>query len=171
MKELIPVDLEKIVEQVRAEGKGRRVIWQDSESIAFLSSGRKERRDFHIDPADEVTLQLTGVQHLVYRSPDGVERTADIKAGQMLLCPGGVPHSPRLEENSWFIVFERKRYPGEIDQFIWYCDRCGEKIHQASAAVGDYRDDPVGQVYQKFYSDASVRTCSNCGWSVPIPLK
>ena len=117
MQKLIPIDLKGVIDDVKAEGKGRRVLWQDSESIAFLSSGRKERWDFHIDPADEVTLQLTGVQHLVYRTPDGKEQTADIKAGQILLCPAGVPHSPRLEENSWFIVFERKRRAGEIDYF------------------------------------------------------
>ncbi len=73
MKKLIPIDLKDVIEDVKAEGKSRRVLWQDSESIAFLSSGRKERWDFHIDPADEVTLQLTGVQHLVYRTPDGKE--------------------------------------------------------------------------------------------------
>ena len=159
MKELIPVDLNKIIEDVKAEGKGRRVVWQDSESIAFLSSGRRERRDFHIDPADEVTLQLSGVQNLVYRTPEGGERTAVIEAGQMLLCPGGVPHSPRVEENSWFIVFERKRRPGEIDLFLWFCDECGEKIYEATAEVGDYRQDPVAQVHQQFYSDESLRTC------------
>ena len=115
MKELIPIDLTGVIEDVKAEGKSRRVLWQDSESIAFLSSGRKERWDFHIDPADEVTLQLTGTQHLVYRTPDGQEQTADIKAGQILLCPAGVPHSPRLEPISWFIVFERKRRAGEIE--------------------------------------------------------
>jgi len=169
MKELTPVDLKTIVETVKSEGKTRRVVWQDSESIAFLSSGRKERRDFHIDPADEVTLQLSGVQHLVYRTPEGGEQTAVIKAGQMLLCPGGLPHSPRLEENSWFIVFERKRRPGEIDRFIWFCDECGEKIYEATAVVGDYRQDPVGQVYQAFYADESLRTCRKCGWVVPLP--
>ena len=109
MEKLIPIDLKGVIDDVKAEGKGRRVLWQDSESIAFLSSGRKERWDFHVDPADEVTLQLTGVQHLVYRDEAGKEHTADIKAGQILLCPAGVPHSPRLEPNSWFIVFERKR--------------------------------------------------------------
>ncbi|HEY7557616.1 MAG TPA: 3-hydroxybutyryl-CoA dehydratase [Candidatus Binatia bacterium] len=169
MKELIPVDLKEIVENVKAEGKGRRVVWQDSESIAFLSSGRKERRDFHIDPADEVTLQLSGVQHLVYRTAEGEERSAVIKAGQMLLCPAGVPHSPRLEENSWFIVFERKRRPGEIDRFLWFCDQCGEKIHDAKAEVGDYRQDPVAQVHRKFYGNEALRTCRKCGWVVPLP--
>ena len=169
MKELIPIDLTAVVESVKAEGKGRRVLWHDSESIAFLSSGRKERWDFHIDPADEVTLQLTGTQHLVYRTPNGQEQTADIKAGQILLCPAGVPHSPRLEPDSWFIVFERKRRAGEIDHFKWFCNKCGAKVHETSVEVGDYRADPVGQVYQKFSSDENLRTCKNCGTVVPVP--
>jgi 3-hydroxyanthranilate 3,4-dioxygenase len=169
MKELIPIDLKDVIEEVKAEGKTRRVLWQDSESIAFLSSGRKERWDFHIDPADEVTLQLTGVQHLVYRTPEGTEQTADIKAGQVLLCPAGVPHSPRLEENSWFIVFERKRRAGEQDQFRWFCNNCGEKVYETSVEVGDYRADPVGQVYRKFSSDEKLRTCKSCDTVVPVP--
>jgi 3-hydroxyanthranilate 3,4-dioxygenase len=169
MKELIPIDLRRVIEEVKAEGKTRRVLWQDSESIAFLSSGRKERWDFHVDPADEVTLQLTGVQHLVYRTPDGKEQTADIQAGQILLCPAGVPHSPRLEEDSWFIVFERKRRAGERDQFHWFCNRCGDKVHETSVEVGDYRADPVGQVYRTFSSDQQLRTCKKCGDVIPAP--
>src|SRR3954470_8408523 len=98
MKQLTAIDLKSIVEDVTSEGKGRRVLWQDAESLAFLSSGRKERRDFHIDPSDEVTLQLTGIQNLVYQTEDGRQETAVIKAGQMLLCPAGVPHSPRLDD-------------------------------------------------------------------------
>jgi 3-hydroxyanthranilate 3,4-dioxygenase len=169
MKELIPVDLEGVIEEVKAAGQSRRVLWQDSESIAFLSSGRKERWDFHIDPADEVTLQLTGVQHLVYRTPDGDEQTADIRAGQILLCPAGVPHSPRLEPDSWFIVFERKRRAGERDHFHWFCKNCGDKVYETSVEVGDYRADPVGQVYRQFSSDEKLRTCQKCGDVIPVP--
>ena len=169
MDNLVPVDLKQVIESIKAEGKGRRVLWQDSESLAFLSSGRKERTDFHIDPSDEVTLQLTGAQNLVYLAPDGKQRTAIISAGQMLLCPGGVPHSPRVEENSWFIVFERKRRPGEKDQFIWFCESCGEKVFEVSVEIGDYRQDPVSQVHQRFYEDESLRTCKKCGTVIPVP--
>ena len=165
----MPVELESVLDDVKAEGKGRRVLWQDSESIAFLSSGRKGRKDFHTDPADEITLQLTGVQHLVYLTPEGEQKEAVIKAGQMLLCPAGVPHSPRLEEDSWFIVFERKRRPGEQDQFRWFCDGCGALVYEISVEVGDYRADPVGQVYQKFFGDEKLRTCKKCGTVVPLP--
>jgi 3-hydroxyanthranilate 3,4-dioxygenase len=171
MEELKPIDLKGIVDDVKAEGKGRRVLWQDSESLAFLSSGRKERRDFHVDPSDEVTLQLSGVQNLVYITPEGKQQTAVIKAGQMLLCPGGVPHSPRVEENSWFIVFERKRRPGEKDHFMWFCDNCGEKVYETSVEVGDYRQDPVSQVHQRFYGEESLRACKSCGSVIPVPPK
>ncbi len=169
MKELTPIDLNGIVEAVKAEGKGRRVIWQDAESLAFLSSGRRERKDFHIDPSDEVTLQLSGVQNLVYLTPEGKQKTAVIKAGQMLLCPAGVPHSPRVEENSWFIVFERKRKEGEEDQFLWFCDRCNAKLYEVAVKVGDYRQDPVSQVHQKFYGDENLRTCKACGYVLAAP--
>lgn len=169
MKDLIPIDLKAAIDDVKATGQGRRVLWQDSESIAFLSSGRRGRKDFHIDPADEVTLQLTGVQHLVYLTPEGAQKEAVIRAGQMLLCPGGVPHSPRLEDDSWFIVFERKRRPGEQDRFRWFCDSCGELVYESSVEVGDYRADPVGQVYRTFFADDKLRTCKKCGTVVPQP--
>jgi 3-hydroxyanthranilate 3,4-dioxygenase len=171
MNDLIPIDLNRIVEDVKADGKGRRVLWQDSESIAFLSSGRRERRDFHIDPSDEVTLQLSGTQNLVYLTPAGEQRTAVIKAGQMLLCPGGVPHSPRVEENSWFIVFERKRKGAEMDQFLWFCEHCGKKVYEVSVEVGDYRRDPVSEVHQRFYGDEALRTCKSCGNVIPAPAR
>jgi 3-hydroxyanthranilate 3,4-dioxygenase len=169
MKQLIPIDLAGVIDEVKGQGKGRRVLWQDSESLAFLSSGRKERKDFHVDPSDEVTLQLSGVQNLVYIDAEGKQLTAVITAGQLLLCPGGVPHSPRVEENSWFIVFERKRKTGEQDRFMWYCDNCGDKIYDVSVAVGDYREDPVSQVHQQFYGDETLRTCKQCGQIMPVP--
>ncbi|MGH7775193.1 MAG: 3-hydroxyanthranilate 3,4-dioxygenase [Candidatus Binatia bacterium] len=169
MKELTPIDLKEIIEATKAEGKGRRILWQDSESIAFLSRGRKQRLDFHIDPSDEVTLQLSGEQRLHYITPEGEQRVAVINAGQIVLCPGGVPHSPRVLEDSWFIVFERKRRDGEQDRFLWFCDHCGEKVHEIVVTVGDYSQDPVSQVHKQFYADESMRTCRRCGAVIPTP--
>src|SRR5690349_20865421 len=169
MKELMPIDINTVIEDVKKQGQGRRVLWQDSQCIAFWSSEHKERWDFPIDPADDVTLQQSGVQNLVYRDEAGTEHTAKIRAGQILLCPAGVPHSPRLEPDSWFIVFERKRRSGEIDHFQWFCRKCGETVYETSAEVGDYRADPVGQVYRKFSADEKLRTCKRCGDVIPAP--
>jgi 3-hydroxyanthranilate 3,4-dioxygenase len=169
MKELNAIDLEELIERTRSGGKGRQVLWQDSESMAFLSRGRRQRMDFHIDPSDEVTLQLRGEQHLHYITPEGERKVAAIRAGQVLLCPGGVPHSPRVSEDAWFVVFERKRKPEEQDRFLWFCEQCGQKVYEVAVHVGDYRQDPVSQVHNKFYGDKSLRACKRCGTVIPQP--
>ncbi|HEY1269978.1 MAG TPA: 3-hydroxybutyryl-CoA dehydratase [Candidatus Binatia bacterium] len=169
MKELIAVDIDESIHGVRDAGKGRRVLWQDSESIAFLSRGRKLRTDFHIDPSDEVTLQIAGEQRLHYLTPEGEEKVALIRPGQMLLCPGGVPHSPRVTDDAWFIVIERRRRAGEQDRFLWRCAGCGELVYEVAVEVGDYSQDPVSGVHERFYGDEKLRTCKKCGSIVPKP--
>jgi len=169
MRTLTSIDLSEAIQATKGAGAGRKVLWQDSESIAFLSRGRKRRMDFHIDPSDEVTLQLSGEQRLHYLTPEGEEKVAVIRPGQILLCPGGVPHSPRVSEDAWFVVFERKRRPEEKDSFIWFCEKCGEKIYEVAVQVGDYSQDPVSRVHERFYSDESLRTCKKCAAVVPRP--
>jgi 3-hydroxyanthranilate 3,4-dioxygenase len=169
MKDLIAVDLDDAIRGVRDSGQGRRVLWQDSESIAFLSRGRKLRSDFHVDPSDEVTLQIAGEQRLHYLTPEGEEKVALIRPGQMLLCPGGVPHSPRVGEDAWFVVIERKRRAGEQDRFLWRCERCAGKVYEVAVEVGDYSLDPVSRVHERFYGDERLRTCKSCGAVVPRP--
>jgi 3-hydroxyanthranilate 3,4-dioxygenase len=169
MKDLIAVDLDDAIRGVRDSGQGRRVLWQDSESIAFLSRGRKLRSDFHVDPSEEVTLQIAGEQRLHYLTPEGEEKVALIRPGQMLLCPGGVPHSPRVGEDAWFVVIERKRRAGEQDRFLWRCERCAGKVYEVAVEVGDYSLDPVSRVHERFYGDERLRTCKSCGAVVPRP--
>jgi len=169
MKALESIDIEQLIGTTAGEGKGRTVVWQDSESIAFLSRGRKRRMDFHVDPSDEVTLQLRGEQRLHYRTAEGEEKVVVLGPGQMTLCPGGVPHSPRVSEDAWFIVFERVRRSGEEDRFIWFCENCDKKVYEVDVRVGNYSDDPVGQVHRKFYGDEKLRTCKACGSVVPQP--
>ena len=169
MKALEAIDLEKLIGATEKEGKGRTVIWQDSESIAFLSRGRKRRMDFHVDPSDEVTLQLRGEQRLHYLTAEGDEKVVVLNPGQTTLCPGGMPHSPRVSEDAWFIVFERVRKSGEEDRFMWFCEDCGEKVYEVGVKVGDYSADPVGQVHANFYGDETLRTCKACGSIIPKP--
>jgi len=160
MQKLTPVDLAGIVEEVKAEGKTRRVLWQDSESIAFLSSGRRERKDFHIDPADEVTLQLSGVQVLVYITPEGKQENAVIQAGQALLCPGGVPHSPRAEP----IPRRQRAFDGRnVRQCHLYQPLRGGKLGHATGArcqvsAFDQRRRLVGQRRDALRSDVLHKT-------------
>ena len=98
------------------------------------------------------------MQHLVYRTPTAKNKRPTSKPARSGPCPAGVPGLLRLEANSWFIVFERKRRPGEIDYFKWFCNSMWrEKAHEASAEVGHYRADPV----DRFFSDEKLRACKN----------
>jgi 3-hydroxyanthranilate 3,4-dioxygenase len=78
-------------------------------------------------------------------------------------CPAGTPHSPRFAPDSFVLVMERKRRPGEQDRFLWYCGGCGDMLYETARHVTDYRDDPVSRVYEEFYGSESNRTCSKCG--------
>jgi 3-hydroxyanthranilate 3,4-dioxygenase len=169
MDDLVALDLEDAVAALTASQRGRTVLWQDAQTLGFLSRGRAGRRDFHVDPSDEINLQIRGVQNLHYLTPDGKEKVAVIRPGQMLVMPAGVPHSPRVSEDAFFVVIEGVRKPGEEDRFLWTCEQCGVKIHEVSAVVGDYSADAVGQVLAAFYADPKARTCNRCGWMVPVP--
>ena len=169
MKAMETIDLDALMKNTEAEGEGRTVVWQDSESIAFLSRGRKRRMDFHVDPSDEVTLVLKGKQMLHCLTGDGEEKVVTMGPGQMTLCPGGVPHSPRVDDDTWFLVFERVRKSGEQDRFMWFCENCGAKVYEVEVTVGNYSNDPVGRVHGQFYGDEKLRTCGDCGSILPRP--
>jgi 3-hydroxyanthranilate 3,4-dioxygenase len=159
-------------ERARALGEsGRRVsvLWQDSESIGFLARGREYRSEFHIDPSDEVMLMIKGEMRLHYRTPEGKEEVAIIPEGSTIFTPAGIPHSPRFPPDAFVLVLERKRRPGEIDRFQWFCPKCDAFLHEERFFVQDYGKDVVSQAYQNFFDNQTFRTCKSCGTVMPKP--
>jgi 3-hydroxyanthranilate 3,4-dioxygenase len=110
---------------------------------------------------------IRGDMNLHYRTPDGAEKVAVIREGEILHCPAGTPHSPRFPSDAYVLVLERKRRAGEQDRFLWFCPACDAPLHQAVRQVGDWRDDPVSEVYAEFYGVESHRTCGRCGHVAP----
>jgi 3-hydroxyanthranilate 3,4-dioxygenase len=157
------LDLGRIMESIASASRPINVLWQTDDSIAFVARGRVGRSEFHVDPSDEVMYMLKGDMALHYRTPEGEEKVATIREGEILHCPAGTPHSPRFAPDSYVLVLERKRRPGEEDRFLWYCTACGAPLYEAVRQVGDWRDDPVSEVYADFYSAESHRTCGKCG--------
>jgi 3-hydroxyanthranilate 3,4-dioxygenase len=92
---------------------------------------------------------------------------AVIKEGEIIHCPAGTPHSPRFSPDAYVLVLERKRRPGEIDRFQWFCDGCRTKLFETSRTVTDYRQDVVSRAYEEFYSADGNLTCSQCGKVAP----
>jgi 3-hydroxyanthranilate 3,4-dioxygenase len=150
---------------------GRRVgvLWQHPDTLVFLARGREYRSEFHINPSDETMQMIKGEMRLHYRTPEGKEEVARITEGAIIYTPAGTPHSPRFAPDSFALVNERKRRPGETDRFQWYCQKCDNLLHEESFVVSDYTEDPVSKAYKKFFDSEDFRTCKKCGEVMPAP--
>ena len=84
-----------------------------------------------------------------------------------IFLPPGVPHSPRFPPDAFALIVERQRKGGEIDKFHWYCQSCGNFLHEETFVVSDYRADPVSQAYRRFFDNEAARTCNKCGTVMP----
>jgi 3-hydroxyanthranilate 3,4-dioxygenase len=91
-------------------------------------------------------------------------RPADvpIRAGEVLLIPPYLPHSPQRPANTVGLVIERVRKTGELDGFQWYCERCGERLYEEFFELTDI-ERQFPPVFERFFSDAARRTCRRCG--------
>ncbi len=144
---------------------GNKVVYRDTEFIIMVVGGPNSRRDFHVDPAEEFFYQLEG--DIVLRIvEDGRPRDLPIRAGEILLLPPNVPHSPRRPANTVGLVIERRRRPGEVDGLQWYCDACGHLLHEESFPLTDI-ETQLEPAFARFYGNESLRTCRRCGTVMP----
>lgn len=154
-------NLKQWIEENRGDWGQRRIIWEDSDFIVFVTRGPNSRKDFHIDPGDEIFYQLEGELNLHYMTSESKHEVARIKAGELFLLPANVPHSPRRGEGSWTFVVERKRHPGEQDKFVWFCEGCGTNLYEAVVRFNDPTD-AVKKATDAIRSDIRLRTCREC---------
>jgi 3-hydroxyanthranilate 3,4-dioxygenase len=155
-------NLKQWIEENRENWGQRRVIWQDSDFIAFVTRGPNRRKDFHINPGDEIFHQLEGELKLHYLRADKKPQVAVLEAGDLFLLPGGVPHSPRRPEGSWTLVVERIRKPEELDRFIWVCENCGNRLHETMLRFDD-PSNAVADATNAMRADPKLATCDSCG--------
>lgn len=156
-------NLREWIDENREDWGRRRIIWEDSDFIAFVTRGPNNRSDFHIDPGDEIFYQLEGELALHYMGPEQKHEVAVIKEGELFLLPANVPHSPRRGEGSWTMVVERKRRAGEQDLFIWFCEKCNTKLYETTVEFND-PSEAVKIAYDSMKANEKLRTCSHCGY-------
>jgi 3-hydroxyanthranilate 3,4-dioxygenase len=103
----------------------------------------------------------------LHLKPEGERRqVVTIKEGEIFVCPGGLPHSPRRFENTWGLVIERKRREEEKEEFAWFCEKCDELVLSRAVNQGNIPSQ-VAAVYSEFNSDDKLRTCRACGYVFP----
>ncbi len=140
---------------------GNKMVWRDSEFLVMIVGGPNCRKDFHIEEGEEFFYQIEG-DIVVRIIEDGKVRDVEIKQGDIFLLPARVPHSPQRPAGSVGMVVERVRQVGELDHLRWYCEGCGEVLHNASFQLEDLGSQ-LKPIIEEFHADAAKRTCTRCG--------
>jgi 3-hydroxyanthranilate 3,4-dioxygenase len=162
---LCPIDLSLWIDKHAGQLQppvGNAQIWSDTDFIVTIVGGPNKRTDYHDDPLEEFFYQLSGNMTLRIWE-NGGPRDIPIHQGNILLLPPHVPHSPqRPIAGSRGLVIERRRPPGMLDAFQWYCTNCRAVVHRAELQLRSIVSD-LPPIFEQFYSDSTLRTCKSCG--------
>lgn len=139
---------------------GNKMVWRDSELLVMVVGGPNRRKDFHVEEGEEFFYQVEGDITLRVIE-NGTPRDIPIREGEIFLLPPRIPHSPQRPANTVGLVIERVRQTGELDHLRWYCESCGEVLHDASFQLEDLSKQ-LKPVIEGFYADESLRTCARC---------
>jgi 3-hydroxyanthranilate 3,4-dioxygenase len=168
MKPLLAFDLWRWVEDNRHAFEppvGNKVIWEDSQFTAMIVRGPNARRDFHVDPSDEIFYMLRGDMVLEYME-QGRRRQQVLREGGLLLVPALTPHSPHRPADTWGLVVEVKRRPDQTESLLWFCERCDTRLHEVTMHVADIERE-LKVAIEGFDGSLALRTCSACGHVQP----
>jgi 3-hydroxyanthranilate 3,4-dioxygenase len=139
---------------------GNKCLFRDSEFIIMVVGGPNSRKDFHVDPGEEFFFQLEG--DMVLRTvQQGRIVDVPIRAGEVLLLPPNVPHSPQRRADTVGLVVERERRAGELDGFQWYCENCNELLYEEQLELTDI-ETQFPPIFERFFGNAELRRCRRC---------
>jgi 3-hydroxyanthranilate 3,4-dioxygenase len=163
MKPLVAFGLWKWIEEHRQAFEppvGNKVIWEDSQFTAMVIRGPNARRDFHVDPSDEIFFMLKGDMTLEYLE-HGRRRTAVIPGRGD--APGPGPDPARGDVG---LVVEIKRTGAESESLVWFCERCDTKLHEVTMHAADIEKD-LKHAIERFDTSRELRRCRACGHVQP----
>lgn len=165
-----PFSFKKWIEENRKDLKppvGNKQVYEDGDFIIMAVGGPNSRKDYHDDPGEEFFFQIEG--DMVLRiMENGKPRDIPIREGEMFLLPPHVHHSPQRQANTVGLVVERKRAAGELDGFLWYCDKCHTKLHEEFLTLKNIVKD-LPPAFDRFWNNEAARTCKSCGHVMPLP--
>jgi 3-hydroxyanthranilate 3,4-dioxygenase len=145
---------------------GNKLIWEDSDVIVMVVGGPNSRTDYHVNGGEEFFYQVEGDITLKVFD-QGKHEDVAIKQGEIFLLPPSVPHSPRRPANTVGLVIEQKRQPGEEDGFIWFCEKCGEKLYEEYFPLTNIATQ-FPPIFDRFYASENT-LCKKCGTKVVKP--
>lgn len=132
-----------------------KVLYKDSTFIIQVVGGPNERTDFHVNQSDEWFYQLEGTMFLRTVNSKGKFEDIHLKAGDVFLLPGMVPHSPQRSAGSIGLVIEKTRTKDDIDGLQWYCKNCGKKLYAEFFHLKNIETD-FPAVFNRYYNSDHV---------------
>ena len=141
----------------------------DGDLIVMVVGGPNARKDYHYEDGAEFFYQIEG-DIVVKIIENGKPQDISIKEGDMFYLPPNTPHSPQRPENTIGLVIERKRDDNELDGFQWYCENCGNKLHEEFVKLTNIVTQ-LPPIFDNFWNDMDKRTCKKCGTVMEKPAK
>lgn len=145
-----------------------KVVQEGDDFFLMLVGGPNNRTDYHINPMEEWFFQLKGemllkIVDLHTNDPKNRFRDITIKEGECYLLAAQVPHNPIRFPNTYGLVMERRRIPGQhLDRLRWYCEACRAPLHEETFFLEDV-EGQLKELLGKYEANEHLRTCTHCG--------
>ena len=165
-----PINLMKWVEEHRHLLKppvGNQYLYRGEDFFVMIIGGPNARNDFHITASEEFFFQIKG-DIVVRIREDGRIIDYPVREGETFFIPPNVPHSPQRGPGTIGMVVERNRPEGETEHLVFYCENCGELVHDLEFDMKDIVEH-FKQMMEDFWANDQLRTCSKCGTKVENP--
>jgi 3-hydroxyanthranilate 3,4-dioxygenase len=140
---------------------GNKCLFGEGDFIIMVVGGPNARKDYHVDPGDEFFYQLEG-DMVLKTMQDGRPVDLPIRQGEILMLPANLPHSPQRKANTVDLVVERRRRPGELDGFQWFCERCNNLLYEEFFPLTSI-ETQFPPIFERFFANRNLRTCKRCG--------
>ncbi len=166
-----PLNLMQWVERNRDQLKppvGNKYLYNGKDFFVMIVAGPNARNDFHITASEEYFYQVKGDITVRIRE-DGKIIDHKIREGETFFIASYVPHSPQRPPGTIGMVIERTRPPGELEHQVYYCENCGDLVHDIEF---DCRDivEHFAETMEEFWKNDDLRTCKKCGTKVEKPV-
>ena len=164
MSVIPPINFKKWIKNNRHLLKppvGNKVVYDQGDFIIMVVGGPNSRKDYHVDPVEEFFYQIEG-EMILKIIEDGNQVDINIREGEIFLLPKNIPHSPQRFKNTVGLVVEYKRAEGDLDAFQWYCDDCGNLLHEVTLQLENIVSQ-LPPLFNNYWENIDSRTCSNCG--------
>lgn len=142
----------------------KQLFFGASDVIVFVSGGPNTRNDYHVNPTEELFLQLKGDIAVRIRPLDGSKpHDVVVKEGELFMLDRWVPHRPQRPAGTVGLIIEFPRPKGQLDGLRWYCPRCDTLVHEARWQLKKI-DEDLAVIMEDFWGGSEKRrTCKQCG--------